>query len=97
MTKISLKKKDLINILNNKTGLSKNLSKKIIEDLINILILAIKNKDLNLKNIGKFNKIYKKERMGRNPKTNETFIISSRFSVRFTPSRKLLSSINNGL
>ena len=51
--------------------------------------------NLGLKNIGTFNLIKKKERLGRNPKTKEKFIISSRKSVIFKPSKSILNVLNN--
>ena len=61
MIKTSLRKIDIVKTLSNKTGFSNNFSKKIIDDFIEILILVVKEKDLNLKNIGKFYKISKKK------------------------------------
>ena len=75
-------------------GFSHNLSKKIINDLIEIIIQNIKSGNLGLKNIGSFNIIKKKERLGRNPKTKEKFIISSRKSIKFTTSKKLLDKLD---
>ena len=82
-------KQDIINHLSNKTGYSINLSKKLINDFIDIIIINIRDGNLNLKNIGSYKLIHKNERIGRNPKTKEEFIISSRKSIRFIPSKKL--------
>ena len=95
MSKNKIKKIDLINNLSNQMGFSHNLSKKIINDLIEIIIQNIKSGNLGLKNIGSFNIIKKKERLGRNPKTKEKFIISSRKSVIFKPSKYILNVLNN--
>ena len=89
MLKSNFIKQDLIKNLNDKIGFSFNFSKKIIDDLFEILIQDIKTGNLNLKNIGSFKVIAKKERVGRNPKSNEEFIISSRKSISFTPSKKI--------
>ena len=89
MYKSSLKKKDIINNLTNKTGYPINFSKKLIEDILEILVKTINSGSLNLKNIGSFKIIKKKERMGRNPKTRVKFIIKSRNAISFTPSKKL--------
>ena len=91
----NFKKIDLIKDLNIKTGFSINLSKKLINDLIKIIIINLKTENLKLKNIGSFSLIKKKQRMGRNPKTGEACIISSRKSLSFTPSKKLLNLLNN--
>ena len=74
----NLNKKDLINNLSISSGLSKNLSKKIVTDLILIMINNLKEGGLILKNIGSFKIINKKQRLGRNPKTGE-LLIESRY------------------
>ncbi len=89
-----LKKQDLIKNLSIKTGFSSNLSKKIINDLIELLIQNIKMGSLNLKNIGSFKIIYKKARIGRNPKTRKEFNINSRKSISFNASKKILEKLN---
>ena len=94
MNKNNFVKKDIINSLSEKTGFSFNLSKKLINDFINILTTSIKNDDLILKNIGTFKILKKKERLGRNPKTKEEFIISSRKSLSFTASKKIQGILN---
>ena len=54
MIKNNLKKIDISKILSKKKGFSLPLSKKLTQDLINILILMIKNGKLNIKNLGSF-------------------------------------------
>ncbi len=94
MLKKHFKKIDLIKDLSLKTGYSQNYSKKIVDDLINIFIQNIKSGNLNLKNIGSFKLLNKKERIGRNPKTKEEFIITSRKSLSFTSSKKIIDNLN---
>ena len=95
MDRENFKKKDFIKKLKQKTGLPENLLKKILDDLIEIIILNIKNGQLNLKYLGSFQIVHKKERIGRNPKTKETFKISSRNTIKFTPSKKINNNLNN--
>ena len=94
MLKKDFKKIDLIKDLSLKTGYSQSYSKKIVDDLINIFIQNIKSGNLNLKNIGSFKLLNKKERIGRNPKTKEEFIITSRKSLSFTSSKKIIDNLN---
>ncbi len=94
MLKKDFKKIDLVKDLSLKTGYSQSYSKKIIDDLINIFIQNIKSGNLNLKNIGSFKVLNKKERIGRNPKTKEEFIITSRKSLSFTSSKKIIDNLN---
>ena len=95
MKKNNLKKKDLVKNLSKKKGFYKLYSKKIIEDLILTISSNIKKKSFNLKNIGTFRLLKKKERMGRNPKTKENFKINARNSISFIASKKLLDNISN--
>ena len=90
----NLKKIDLAKDLNKKIGFSSNYSKKIIDDLIEIILDNIRSGYFNLKNIGSFKIILKKERLGRNPKTKKTYVISKRKSVSFTPSKTLTDVLN---
>ena len=91
----SFKKIDLSKNISEKIGVSVSLSKKLTEDLLEILSNKIKDNDLNLKNVGSFRIIDKKDRIGRNPKTKEEFIIRSRKSISFIASKNLIAIINN--
>tara|TARA_E500000178_G_scaffold329985_1_gene361465 strand:+ start:3556 stop:3849 length:294 start_codon:yes stop_codon:yes gene_type:complete len=94
VTSKNLKKIDIVKNLSASSGFSLNFSKKVINDLIEIININIKSGNLNLKNIGSFKIINKKERIGRNPKTKEIFLISSRKSIIFTTSKKILEKLN---
>ena len=91
--KNKIKKVDLVKNLSKTSGFSIKFSKKIIDDLINSLIDILKTGDFNLKNVGSFKIINKKERVGRNPKTKEEFIISSRKTISFNVSNKISKSL----
>ena len=93
MFKKNLKKEVIVKNVSSKTGFSLNFSKKLIENLIQIIILNIKTGDFKLKNIGSFKLIKKKERIGRNPKTKEEFLISARNSISFTSSKKITEKL----
>jgi len=91
VSKLNITRHDLIKNLQNKTGFSANLSKKLIYDLIDVFINQIKHDNLKLKNIGTFKIIEKKKRIGRNPKSKEEFLIKARKSLSFVPSKKILN------
>ena len=95
MFKKNFTKIDIIKNLSNQSGYPKSFSKKVLGDLINIIIDQIKTGNLNLKNLGTFKIIFKNERTGRNPKTKEKFIISARKSIRFVLSEKISKSLKN--
>ena len=94
MNKNNFTKDNFIKNLNKKTGLSLQVCKKLVNIFLHILIKDIKENDVNLKNIGSFKVIKKKSRIGRNPKTGEIFPISSRKSLKFTASKKLINNLN---
>ena len=92
--KNNLTKNDMAVSISNEFGFSISYSKKIVEDFIDTLIEKIKENNLNIQNLGVFKIRKKKERVGRNPKTNESFIIKERFSLSFSASKNLLLSLN---
>ena len=94
MIKSNLKRIDISKFLNKIKGYSILLSKRLINSLIEILTMNINHKNLVLKNIGSFKVIQKKQRIGRNPKTKEKFIISARNSLSFITSKQLLNKLN---
>ena len=76
-------------------GFSKQISENLIDDFFSTIILNIKNeKKLKLSKFGTFSLRLKKSRIGRNPKTKETKIISSRNVVLFKPSKEFKEFIN---
>jgi len=95
INKTQLTKKDISKKINSKIGLSKSYTNKITDDLILILKDLIKNKEINIKNFGSFKILRKNERIGRNPKNKETYLIKERKSLSFKISQNLNSRINN--
>ena len=94
--RINLTKKDLVNSIYMQLGFSKQISENLIDDFFSTIILNIKNeKKLKLSKFGTFSLRLKKSRIGRNPKTKETKIISSRNVVLFKPSKEFKEFINN--
>ena len=95
MAKGNLRRIDLAKFISQKKGFSLLFSKKLIDDLIDVLIFCVSENKLILKNIGTFNITKKNSRLGRNPKTRQEFIITARKSISFKPSKTLLKKINN--
>ena len=87
-------KNNFIEQLSKKTGFPKNLSKKLINDLLVILKQNLLKGNFVLKNFGIFKIIEKKQRIGRNPKTKEQFVISARKSLTFSASKKISDFLN---
>ena len=94
MTNNNFTKNDFSKNMSDETGFPISLSKKIVDDLLIIFTEMIKNNNLVLKNIGTFKLSSKNERIGRNPKTKEEFLISKRKSIRFIVSKNLTKVLN---
>ena len=93
--RINLTKKDLINSVYMQLGFSKQISENLIEDFLSTIVSNIKNeKKLKLSKFGTFSIRQKKSRIGRNPKTKEAKVISSRDVVLFKPSKEFKEFIN---
>ena len=86
---------DFAKDLSEKMGFSITLSNNIINNLIIVCNEMIKNNHLNLKNIGTFKLLNKKERLGRNPKTRKEYLIIKRKSIRFIVSKNLKKALND--
>ena len=94
--RINLTKKDLINQIYMQLGFSKFLTENLINDFLSTIILNLKKeKKIKLSGFGTFSIRKKKSRVGRNPKTREPKVISSREVVLFKPSKEFKEFINN--
>ena len=77
-------------------GFSKKISENLLDDIFNLLIENIKkNKKIKISKFGTFTLRKKNSRMGRNPKTKEKKIITSRNVVLFKPSKEFKDLINS--
>ena len=93
--RINLTKKDLVNLVYMQLGFSKLISENLIEDFLSTIVSNIQQeKKLKLSKFGTFSVREKKSRIGRNPKTKEAKMISSRDVVLFKPSKEFKEFIN---
>ena len=93
--RINLTKKDLVNLVYMQLGFSKQISENLIEDFLSTIVSNIKiEKKLKLSKFGTFSIRQKKTRIGRNPKTKESKVISSREVVLFKPSKEFKDFVN---
>tara|TARA_B100000401_G_C52506266_1_gene577428 strand:+ start:157 stop:456 length:300 start_codon:yes stop_codon:yes gene_type:complete len=93
--RINLTKKDLVNSVYMQIGFSKQISENLIDEFLsNIISSLITEGTLKISNFGTFSIRKKKERIGRNPKTKEEKIITSRNVVLFKPSKDFKILIN---
>ena len=87
-----------------KTNIIKNISKKSsvsagdASSMLESFLLLIKNKSksrlVKLSGFGSFSFKKSPERLGRNPKTQDSYIISEMNKLNFKPSNKIKETIN---
>ena len=76
-------------------GFSKKISETLLDDIFQIILKnIIEHKKVKIAKFGTFILKKKKERIGRNPKTKETKMISSREVVLFKPSKEFKEFVN---
>ena len=96
MKRINLTKKDLINSIYMQIGFSKKISENLLDDVLNTIIDNLKtNKKLKISKFGTFSVRSKKKRIGRNPLTKESKVISGRNVVLFNPSNEFKDLVNS--
>ena len=86
---------DIIEAISDNVGLSLSDSSSIIEEIFEFILNELeKGEDVKISSFGTFSVRYKKSRIGRNPKTKETKVISSRDVVLFKPSKEFKEFVN---
>ena len=91
----NITREDLSEYINSEFGLSKYDCNKLVNEIIEQIILGLINDDLvKVHNFGTFKLRQKNQRIGRNPKTKIEFVIAPRKVISFTPSKHLLNKIN---
>ena len=83
-------KAQLIEALAKKCNVEKKSVKAVLEGLTDLVHQTVrKGGEVRLQDLGKFKKIKRKARMGRNPATGEPIKIAAKTAVKFYPARAL--------
>ena len=91
---MSFGKKDICENISSKALFSKDNSKEFFRIFLNLVTSKSKSRIVKISNFGTFYTKNTPQRLGRNPKTKEEFIISKRSKLFFKPSNKIRSIIN---
>ena len=91
---MSFGKKDICNNISSKALIPKDKSKEFFTNFLNLVTSKSKSRIVKISNFGTFYTKNTPQRLGRNPKTKEEFIISKRSKLFFKPSNKIRSIIN---
>ena len=96
MIRVNLTKKDLINSIYMQIGFSKNISENLIDDLLSLITINLKEeKKLKLSKFGTFSIRSKKSRIVRNPKTKVQKTIHERNVALFKASKEFKDLVNS--
>lgn len=86
----------LSDALHQRLGISRQNSADLVDQLLEEMIQGIiKDQQLKIASFGTFSVRKKRERMGRNPKTKESAVISARKVLSFKPSLMLKVKVND--
>ena len=92
---MSVTKKDLSALLKKELKLSVEVSDSLVDKFFEVIKSTLKSQSgIKLSGFGTFEIIKTKERMGRNPKTMEDFLIPTRNKVRFSLTSKAKYFLN---
>jgi DNA-binding protein HU-beta len=90
-----MNKTELVALLAINTGTSQKTALKILDEFLNIASNVVANGEkLQLVNFGSLTISNRKERLARNPKTNQPLIVPEHKSVRFNPGKALKERLN---
>ena len=96
MDKKNITRKNLSNKIYKILRFSKNFSSTIVDNFFETLVgELLKSNKVKISSFGTFKVMSKKERIGRNPKTKNEAVITSRKVVKFKPSLIFKEKINN--
>nr|HID60046.1 integration host factor subunit alpha [Desulfobacterales bacterium] len=90
-----MKKKDIIDAIQERLGFSRRETTLMVNSALEIIKLALeKGEPVNISSFGKFSVRSKKARRGRNPKTGEAIIIPAQKAITFKVSQVLKEAVN---
>lgn len=95
MTKTTTRE-DLTDAVRNKSNLTSPEARAMVDQIFELIGSAlITDGQAKLSRFGTFTKLSKTERLGRNPKTGKTAVVSARNTVSFYPSKMMIKKVNN--
>tara|TARA_B100000900_G_C20287533_1_gene596735 strand:- start:169 stop:438 length:270 start_codon:yes stop_codon:yes gene_type:complete len=89
-----MNKKDISKNISNALNIRLNQSQSIVDVFLMNIKSAVKNKSVKINGFGTFYTHKTPKRIGRNPKTKESYIIHPRSKINFKPSYKARGTLN---
>ena len=91
---MNLSKKNIVKNITIKSGLSIQESANILESFLLLIKTKSKLRSVKLSSFGTFSYKQSPKRLGRNPKTKDSYIIPMLNKLNFKPSYKIKEEIN---
>lgn len=84
-----MNKRDLVDVVANKTGLTKTDVQKVVDEMIHTIVSFVAHENIRLEPLGTFKLVVRSARIGRNPQTNEPLSIPSKVTLGFKASKSV--------
>ena len=82
-----MNKRDLVDVVANKTGLTKTDVQKVVDETIHTIVSYVAHENIRLEPLGTFKLVVRSARIGRNPQTNEPVSIPAKTTIGFKASK----------
>ena len=94
--KANITKKDIVEDISLRTGLTQVETKTIIEKFLDALVKGLlQGSNIEIRGFGRFKLKERKQRSARNPRTGETVVINAGTKPVFEASKELIKSLND--
>jgi DNA-binding protein HU-alpha len=90
---ISMRKSELTNAIVDRTDLTQEVAKRVLNALLDQITQAVDKENVTLVGFGTFEKRHRGARTGKNPQTGEPVKIRASNTVAFKPGKNLRESI----
>ena len=91
---MTISKKQIIKKITEDSSLSKKESHFFLDSLLSFIKKNVKSNTVKLSSVGTFSLKKTPKRPGRNPKTQDSYIIPDMIKLNFKPSNKIKEKIN---
>jgi nucleoid DNA-binding protein len=91
---VSLGKKDIKKEISSKAHITQECSNQFLKSFLDIIVKNSRSSVVKITNFGSFSTKYTPERVGRNPKTKQEYLIKERPKVVFKASDHTKKTLN---
>jgi DNA-binding protein HU-beta len=94
MKGMKMTKRELVDVVAERNGLKKAEASQIVDHVLSTVVAeVVDGEDVNLFDFGKFKRVLRNEKQGRNPKTGETLTVPAHYVVTFKPAKSFVERL----